>query len=64
MRLAWHSACIRERSGAYRVLVGKPEGKRPPGTARGGWEDNITMYLQKMEWEHVDWIDLPEDRNM
>jgi hypothetical protein len=37
-----------ERRGAYRVLVGKPEGKRPLGRARHRWEDNIKIYLQKV----------------
>jgi hypothetical protein len=45
-------------------LVEKPEGKRPPRRARGGWEDNIKIYLRKMEWEHVDWIDLAEASDM
>jgi hypothetical protein len=38
--------------------VGKPEGKRPPVRPRHGWEDNI-----KMEWQGMDWIHLPQDRN-
>jgi hypothetical protein len=37
-----------ERSGAYRVLMGKPEGKRPIGRPRRKWEDNIKVYLQKL----------------
>ena len=41
-----------ERGGIYRVLVGKPEGKRP----RGRWEDNIKMYLQEVGCEGMDWI--------
>jgi hypothetical protein len=40
---------IRER-GAYRVLLGKPEGRRPHGRHRRRWEDNIEMYLQEVEW--------------
>jgi hypothetical protein len=36
--------------GAHRVLVGKPEGKRPLGRPRNGWEDNIKMDLQEVEW--------------
>jgi hypothetical protein len=39
-----------ERRGVYRVLVGKPEGKRPLGTLRHRWEDNIQMNLQGMGW--------------
>jgi len=49
-----------ERSGAYRVLVGKPEGKRPLGRPRHGWEGNIKMDLQEVKWGWggMDWIDL------
>jgi hypothetical protein len=49
-----------ERS-AYRVLVGNPEGKRPLGRSRRRWEDNIEMYLRKIEWGGVDWIHLTRD---
>jgi hypothetical protein len=38
------------RGGAYRVLMGKHEGKRPLGRPRNGWEDNIKMDLQEVEW--------------
>jgi hypothetical protein len=41
-----------ERRLAYRPLVGKPEGKRPLGTKRRRWEDNITTELQEVEWGH------------
>ena len=41
-----------DRRGAYRVLVGKPEGKRPLGRPRHRWEDNIKMDLQEVEWGH------------
>jgi hypothetical protein len=43
MMWAGHVARMRERSGAYGVLVGKPEGKRPLGRPRHGWEDNINI---------------------
>ena len=46
MRLAEHVACMGERRGVYRVLVWKPEGKRPPGRTRHRWEDNIKIVLQ------------------
>jgi len=46
----------------YRVLVGKPEGKRPFGRPRCGWEDNIKMDLQEVECEGMDWIELAQDR--
>jgi len=45
MRWAGHVASMGERRGAYRGLVGKPEGKRPLGRPRGRWEDNIKMAL-------------------
>jgi len=43
---------------AYRVLVGKPERKRPLGRSRSRWEDNIKIDLQEVGWESMDWIDL------
>jgi len=45
-----HEARVGERRGAYRVLVGKPEGKRPLGRPRCRWEDNIKMDLQEVGW--------------
>ena len=50
MRWAGHVASMEERRGVYRVLVGKPEGKRPPGRPRHRWEDNIKMDLQEVGW--------------
>ena len=41
-----------DRRGAYRILMGKPEGKRPPGRSRHRWEDNIKMDFQELGWEH------------
>jgi hypothetical protein len=41
-------------------LVGKPEGKRPFGTSRHSWDDNIRMDLKGTDWEGVDWIDLAQ----
>ena len=52
-----------ERRGVYRVLVGKPEGKRPLGRPRRRWEDNIEMELQEVGCEGMDWIDLAQDRD-
>jgi hypothetical protein len=52
-----------ERRGAYRALVGKPEGRRPLGRPRRRWEDNIEMDLREVWWGDVDWIDLAEDRD-
>jgi hypothetical protein len=51
-----------ERRGAYRVLVGKHEGKRPVGRPRRKWEDNIKMYLQEVVCGGMDWIELAQDR--
>jgi hypothetical protein len=45
------------------VLVGKPEGKRPPGRARHKLEDNIKMDLQEVRWGRMDWNDLAQDRD-
>ena len=50
MRWAGHVACMVERRGVYRVLAGKPEGKRPLGRPRIRWEDNIKMDLQEVGW--------------
>jgi hypothetical protein len=50
------------RSG-YRILVGKPEGKRPLGRPRRRWENNIKMYLRDIAWGGMDWIDLAQDRD-
>ena len=63
MRWAGPVARIGEKSGIYRVLVGKPEGKRPFGRPRRRWEDNIKMDLQEVECVGVDWIELAQDRD-
>ena len=47
-RWAGHVACLSEKRGVYRILVGKPEGKRPLGRPRRRWEDNIKMDLQEV----------------
>jgi hypothetical protein len=52
-----------EGRGVYRVLVGKPEGKRPLGRPRCRWEDNIKMDLQEVECGDMDWIGLAQDRD-
>jgi hypothetical protein len=52
-----------ESTGVYRVLVGKPEGKRPIWRPRHRWECNIKMDLQEVKREGMDWIDLAEDRD-
>jgi len=50
MRWVGHVARMAERRGIYRVLVGKPEGKRPLGRPRRRWEENIKMELQNVGW--------------
>ena len=62
MRWAGHVTCMGESRGVYRVLVGKPEGKRPHGRPRHRWED-ITMDLQEVGWGGMDWIELAQDRD-
>jgi hypothetical protein len=52
MRLSGHVARMGEGSGAYRILVGRPEGRRPLGRPRRRWEDNIKIYLQEVGWGH------------
>jgi hypothetical protein len=54
---------MRDSRGGYRVLVGKPEGKRPLRKFRPRWEDNIKMDLQKVGCEGMDWIELAQDRD-
>jgi hypothetical protein len=52
-----------EKRIAYRLLVGKPEGKKPLGRPRHRWVDNIRMYLGEVGWGGVDWVGLTQDRN-
>jgi hypothetical protein len=52
-----------EKRNAYRLLVGKPYGKRQLGRPRRRWMGNIRMYLGAVEWGDVDWIGLAKDRN-
>jgi hypothetical protein len=52
-----------EKRKSYRLLVGKPEGKRPLGRPRRRWVDNIRMDLEEVGWGDVDWIGLAQDRN-
>jgi len=56
-------ACIGERRGVHRVLVGKPEGKRPLERPRHRWEDNIKMDLQEVGCGGIKWLDLALDRD-
>ena len=54
---------VRDRRGLYRVLVGKPEEKRPLRRPRRRWVDIITMNLQEVECGYMDWIGLAQDRD-
>jgi hypothetical protein len=63
MRWAGHVARMGEKRNAYRILVGKPEGKRPPGRPRRRWVDNIKIDLREIRWDGMDWIDLAQDRD-
>jgi hypothetical protein len=63
MRWAGHVTRMAEKRNAYRLLMRKPEGKRPLGRSRRMWVDNIRMDLGKVGWGEVDWIGLAQDRN-
>jgi hypothetical protein len=63
MRWAGHITRMGEKRNTYRLLVGKPEGKRPLGRPRRRWVDNIRMYLGRVGWGDVDWISLAHYRN-
>ena len=63
MRWAGHVARMGDKRGVYRVLVGKPEGKRPFGRTRSRWEDNIKMDLQEIGCGGMDWIELAQGRD-
>ena len=52
-----------ERRGAYRFLVGKPEGKSRLGRSRPRWEDNIKISIQEVECGGIDWIEVAQDRD-
>jgi hypothetical protein len=52
-----------ETRNAYRILVRKPEGKRPLGRPRRRWVDNIKMDLGEIGWDGADWIELAQDRD-
>jgi hypothetical protein len=63
MRWAGYVARMGEKRNAYRLLVGKPEGRRPLGRLRCRWMDNIRMDLVEIVWGDVDWIGLAQDRD-
>jgi hypothetical protein len=57
MRWAGHVARMGKKRNAYRILVGKPEEKRPLGRSRRRWVDNIKMDLRDIGWDGMDWIE-------
>jgi hypothetical protein len=63
MRWAGHVARMVEVRGAYNILVGRPEGRRPLGRPRRRWEDNIKMDLREIGFGDVDWIHWTQDRD-
>ncbi|KAJ4447560.1 hypothetical protein ANN_09567 [Periplaneta americana] len=63
LRWAGHVACMGESRNAYRVLVGRPEGKRPLGRPRRRWEDNIKMDLREVGYDDREWINIAQDRD-
>jgi hypothetical protein len=63
MRWTGHVSRMGEEANVYRVLVGKPEGKRPLGRPKRRWEDGIRMDLRDIGWGSVDRIQLAQDRN-
>jgi hypothetical protein len=61
MRWTGHAARMGEKRNAYRILVGKPEGKRPLGRSRRRRVDSIKMDLRGIGWDGMDWIDVAQD---
>jgi hypothetical protein len=64
-RIRWAEQLARmgEKRKPYRILVEKPEGKRPLGRPRRRWVDNVKMDLREIGWDGTDWIDLVQDRD-
>jgi hypothetical protein len=58
MKWTGHVVSMEAKKIAQRILVGKPEGKRPLGRSRHRWEDNIKMDLREIGWRDMNWIDL------
>jgi hypothetical protein len=63
MRWAGYVPRMGEKRTAYRILVGKPEGKRPLGRPKRRWVGNIKMDRREIGWDSMDWIDLVKDRD-
>jgi hypothetical protein len=64
-RMGWagHVARTGEKRNVYRVILGKPEGKRSLGRLIRRWGDNIKMDLRKIGWDNIAWIDMVQDRD-
>jgi hypothetical protein len=62
MRWAGHVVRLKKKRNSYRILVGKPEGKRPLGKPRRRWLGNINMDLREIGWCGMVWIDVVQDR--
>jgi hypothetical protein len=64
-RMIWagHVARMEMKINAYRILVKKPEGKRPSARTRHKWVDNVEVDLREIGWDGMDWIDLTQDRD-
>jgi hypothetical protein len=60
---AWYVARIREKRNTYRLLVGRPVGRKPLGRSRRRWVDDIRMHLVEVGWGDVYWIGLAKDRD-
>jgi hypothetical protein len=63
MRWAGHIARMGEKRNAYRIFMGKPEGKRPLGTPRRRRVDNFKIDLREIGWDGMDWIDMAQNRD-
>jgi hypothetical protein len=63
MRWAGHVARMGVKRNAYRLFVGRPEGRRPLGRLRRRWVDNIRMDLVEVGWGDMDWIGLAQERD-
>jgi hypothetical protein len=66
LRIRWagHVARMGQKRNACRILVGKPEGRRPVRRPRHRWEDIIKMHLREIGWDGIDWIDQDQWRNL
>ena len=63
MRLAGYIEGVEEKRGVYRVLVGKPEGKKPLGRPRRRWEENIKLELQEVGCGDMGWVELAQNKD-